>query len=299
MRLSSWLRSARSLFVPSGTENGHRPTRLRKRAMAARLSVERLEDRTVPSTFTVHNLADSGPGSLRQAVLDANANPGADLIRFARAARDGTITLTSGELSITDDLTIDGPGVNRLTISGNDASRVFSVSGSTTDVEIRDLTIANGRATGTTVEGPFGPVTLGGGLLNTGARVIVSHVTLDNNQVVGPIAQGGAIATVSGATLVVTDSTFTENRAAGTLHGSGGAIGSDGGSVLVLDHSTFTGNQATASLGAGPVIIHGNAVGGAIKITGGSQATVSHSTFAGNLARGGNGADGGPGQKRR
>src|SRR4029079_16642734 len=96
-----------------------------------------------------------------------------------------------------------------------------------------------------------------------------------------------------------TDSTFTENRAAGTLHGSGGAIGSDGGSVLVLDHSSFTGNQAPASLGAGPVIIHGNAVGGAVKITGGSQGTVSHSTFAGNLARGGNGADGGPGQNGR
>jgi hypothetical protein len=64
--------------------------------MASQLSVERLEDRTVPSTFMVHNLADSGLGSLRQAVLDANANPGADLIRFASAARDGTITLTSG-----------------------------------------------------------------------------------------------------------------------------------------------------------------------------------------------------------
>src|SRR5438552_1751731 len=83
MRLSSWLRSARPLFGPSGTENGHHPTRLRKRAMAARLSVERLEDRTVPSTFTVGNLADSGPESLRQAVLDANGSPGADLIRFA------------------------------------------------------------------------------------------------------------------------------------------------------------------------------------------------------------------------
>jgi hypothetical protein len=297
MRLSSWLRSARSLLVPSGTENGHHPTRLRKRAMAAQLSVERLEDRTVPSTFTVHNLADSGPGSLRQAVLDANAQPGADVIRFAPAARDGTIALTGGELSITDDLTINGPGARRLTISGNDASRVFSVSGGATDVEIRDLTIANGRATGPTAVGPFGPVTMGAGLLNTGARVILFHVTMDNNQAVGPIAQGGAIASFSGATLVVKHSTFTENRAAGTGYGSAGAIVSDGGSVLVLDHSTFTGNQATTSLGAGPVIIQGNAVGGAVKSAGGSQATVLHSTFAGNLARGGNGADGGPGQK--
>jgi hypothetical protein len=247
----------------------------------------------------VGNLDDSGPESLRQAILDANVNPGADLIRFAPAARDSTIILTSGELSITDDLILDGPGARRLTISGNDASRVFNVSGSATDVEIRDLTIANGRATGTTVSGPFGPVTLGGGLLSTGARVVVSHVTMDNNQAVGPVAQGGAIATFAGATLVVTDSTFTQNRAAGTLHGSGGAIGCDGGSVLLLDHSTFTGNQATAVLGAGPVLIHGNAVGGAVKITGGSQGRLSHVTFAGNLARGGNGTHGGPGQNGR
>ena len=262
-----------------------------------RASVERLEDRIVLSTFMVGNLDDSGPESLRQAILDANDNPGADLIRFAPAARDGTITLTSGQLSITDDLNLDGPGVQRLTISGNDASRVFSVSGGATDVEIRDLTIANGRATGTTVEGPVGPVTLGGALLNTGARVVLFHVTMDNNQAVGAIAQGGAIANVFGGTLEVTDSTFTENRAAGTMFGSAGAILNEGGgSVLVLDHSTFTGNQATASLGAGPLINHGNAVGGAVKNSAGGQATVLHTTFEGNLARGGNGADGGPGQ---
>src|SRR5260370_23705063 len=115
MRRSCWLRSARSVLVPAGTENGHHPTRLRKRAVAAQLSVEGLEDRTVPSTFTVGNLDDSGPESLRQAILDANVTPGADLIRFAPAARDGTITLTSGQLSITPDLILDAPGVPRRT----------------------------------------------------------------------------------------------------------------------------------------------------------------------------------------
>src|SRR5262245_9998585 len=273
MRLSSWLRSARSLLVPSGTEDGHHPTRLRKRAMAAQLSVEPLEDRTVPSTFTVGNLADSGPGSRRQAILDANDNPGADLIRFAPAARDGTLALTSGQLSITDDLILDGPGVHRLTISGNDASRVFSVSGSATDVEIRQLTIANGRATGTTAVGPLGPVTMGGGLLNTGARVVLSHVTVANNQAVGPIAHGGAIANVFGGTLVVTDGTFTDNRAAGTADSRGGAIANTAG-TLMLDRATFTGNQATTALGSGPGA--GNSVGGAIGNAGGSQATVLH-----------------------
>ena len=286
------------LFQSAQSRRSVPPAPRSSRGTAPRLRIEALEDRTVPSTFMVLNLADSGAGSLRQAILDANDNPGADLIRFDPAARDGTIALTSGQLSITDDLLLDGPGVNRLTISGNDASRVFSVSGSATDVEIRDLTIANGRATDATVVGPIGPVTLGGGLLNTGARVVLFHVTMANNQAVGAIAQGGAVANVFGASLVVTDSTFTENRAAGTMFGSAGALLNEGGgSVLVLDHSTFTGNQATASLGAGPVINQGNAVGGAVKNSAGGQATVLHTTFEGNLARGGNGADGRPGQK--
>ena len=70
-------------------------------------------------TFTVNNLNDSGSGSLRQAVLDANANGGYDEIQFAV---NGTILLTSGEIVISDALTISGPGASRLTVSGNGAS---------------------------------------------------------------------------------------------------------------------------------------------------------------------------------
>ena len=86
--------------------------RLRKRSLAA--SVERRTAGRPDLSQHLHgpNLADSGPGSLRQAVLDANANPGADLISFAGGLH-GTITLGS-ELSITDDLTIEGRGENRL-----------------------------------------------------------------------------------------------------------------------------------------------------------------------------------------
>src|SRR5262249_15128873 len=141
-----------------------RPLRTRPAPAAPRPGflprLEALEDRALPSTFTVHNLSDSGPGSLRQAVLDANAHPGADTIRFAHGLH-GTIALTGGELSVTGDLTIAGPGANRLTVSGSHASRIFHISGSSTDVTIRDLTIADGVATGT-VMGLDGPVTLGG-----------------------------------------------------------------------------------------------------------------------------------------
>ena len=76
MRLSPWLRSARSRVVPAGTENGPGPTRLLKGRLSPRLGVELLEERTVPSTFTVLTLADGGDGSLRAAILSAEASPG-------------------------------------------------------------------------------------------------------------------------------------------------------------------------------------------------------------------------------
>src|SRR5262249_6938600 len=172
MRLTSWLRSARSVYVPSGNEKGSCPARLRRRTLAARVILERLEDRVVPSTFTVGNLNDSGAGSLRQAILDANGNARADVIRFAPAARDGTIALTSGQLRITDDLQIDGPGADRLAVSGNDASRVFQIN-SGVAVSIDSLTVTHGRAVGQ-----------GGGIWNAGT-LTVSHSILSNNLVVG------------------------------------------------------------------------------------------------------------------
>src|SRR5262245_10577972 len=81
--------------------------------------LESLEDRSLPSTLTVTNLAEAGPGSLRQSVQAANVTPGPDTIRFA-GGLSGTIALKSGELSITDGLTIAGPGADRLTVSGDD-----------------------------------------------------------------------------------------------------------------------------------------------------------------------------------
>src|SRR5438132_4889361 len=109
----------------------------RRRSFTPTLDI--LEDRTVPSTFTVNNLNDSGAGSLRQAVVDANAHAGADQIAFASALR-GTITLTNGQLSITDGVTINGPGSSRLTVSGRDANRVFDIGRNLT-VSINGLTL--------------------------------------------------------------------------------------------------------------------------------------------------------------
>lgn len=76
---------------------------------ALRLAVERLEDRAVPSTFTVTNTASSGSGSLRQAILDANATAGADTIAFAIPGSGvQTITPLSAIPTVTDPVTMTG-----------------------------------------------------------------------------------------------------------------------------------------------------------------------------------------------
>ncbi|HEV3343739.1 MAG TPA: right-handed parallel beta-helix repeat-containing protein [Pirellulales bacterium] len=77
---------------------------LRRRVTPA-AAVETLEERTLLSAFTVLNLNDHGAGSLRQAILDANSNPGADVINFNVA---GTITLASAFPTIIGQVNIDG-----------------------------------------------------------------------------------------------------------------------------------------------------------------------------------------------
>jgi len=96
-----------------------RPTAAARQPARARLGLEALGDRIVPSTFHVTTLADTGPGSLRAAVAGANAHAGADTVVFDKGLT-GTIALTGGQLDVTDDLAINGPGAAKLTVSGTD-----------------------------------------------------------------------------------------------------------------------------------------------------------------------------------
>src|SRR5262245_49313922 len=94
--------------------NSGRPPKPRLRLTARRHSfvprLEFLEGRSLPSTLTVLNNADSGPGSLRERIAAASSG---DTIVFDAALKNQTITLTSGELKIDKSLDIEGPGANK------------------------------------------------------------------------------------------------------------------------------------------------------------------------------------------
>lgn len=89
--------------------------------------------------FTVTNLNDAGPGSLRQAITEANANPGADEIVFAGEGANGTLELATDLPDITDDLSINGPGAEVLAISGGDINFVFDFPTYDDDLDAYDF----------------------------------------------------------------------------------------------------------------------------------------------------------------
>lgn len=100
---------------------------------------------TPAATITVTNGNDHGPGSLRQAILNASSG---DTINFAPSVT--TVNLTTDELVVDKNLTITGPGADRLTIrrstNAHDAFRIFNITLSTATVFISRLTISNGNA---------------------------------------------------------------------------------------------------------------------------------------------------------
>src|SRR5262245_55329080 len=139
MSMRSWIRN---VFARPAT----RP--IRKAPHRFRPALEALEDRTVPSTFTVLNTLDDGSaGTLRWAVDQANSNAGADTIDFDSGvfSTPQTITLTGGQLTLSDaaTTTITGPAAG-VSLSGNNTSRVFGIA-SAASAALSGLTISGGR----------------------------------------------------------------------------------------------------------------------------------------------------------
>lgn len=155
--------------------------------------------------FTVTNNNDSGAGSLREAIDNANQTASADNITFDPSLNGQTIVLTSGALVISHALTIDASNLqNRVRVSGNDNSRVFYINNSG-NVTMTNLVIADG----TTL--PFIGFSCknlcGGGILveSDGQLTLVDSIVTENYA-----SSGGGIS--SGGTLSLFNSQIVDNE---------------------------------------------------------------------------------------
>ena len=201
----------------------------------------------------------TGDCTLRAAVQEANALEGADTISIPA----GTYTLamegagedsaTSGDLDITDQVTITGAGMGETVVDANELDRAFHVFSS---LDLSELTIING----------FGSP--GGGVL-VSASASITRVAFEDNRTTSfdeSNETGGAVFVSVEAVANITQSQFTNNFA----HFGGGAVANTFASSFSILDSTFTTNSS----------IHG---GGALYPNGGSV-TVKNSTFEGNSA---------------
>jgi CSLREA domain-containing protein len=264
--------------------------------------------------------------TLRAAIQQANALAGPDVIKLKTSLYMLTIAgrledvCATGDLDITDDLTISGTGAKNTFINGGKLDRIFHIIGPIS-VSISNVTIQNGLATdgygfitdtyagggiqnsgGTliikgstisnnTVSGSTDP--LGGGIYNSGTLIIgrstLSNTTISNNSVntvLSPSsAKGGGIYNGSFSTLTITGSTVSNNSASGNNVGMGGGIENMDGTLIVTG-CTISNNSTS------PNSASGFSYGGGIENNAGTL-TVTQSIISNNKASGGAEAFGG------
>jgi HYR domain/Right handed beta helix region len=224
------------------------------------------------ATLTVTNTNDSGAGSLRQAIAGAASG---DTITFAVT---GTITLTSGELAINKNLTIMGPGAGNLTISGNNASRVFNITAGT--VTISGLTVSSGNSNPGSAVDNNGALTVTSSIIKNnsgsccGAIYSTGTLSVDTSTFSNNTANNGP-GIYAGGPVTISNSTFNDNS---TASDDGGAVFANG--AMTIANSTFSGNSTSPGhLGGGLVTGCGSS----------ANVTITNSTFFGNSAGSGGG----------
>ena len=285
-------------------------------ASPARCRVERLETRIAPASFLVTSLADDGSaGTLRDAVENANASAGPDTITFAPAVT-GIIALATGEIEITDALTIQGPGASRLAIDAGGTSRIFKINYTGVvlmPTAISALSLRHGHSTedggalfsnetalldGLVISGSHADGAGGGAYLGTDGQGVISRCRFVGNTAGD---DGGGLFIAAGEELVIRKSSFAKYRAAGSGGGVFLQVEAEAGASAVVTSSTFTGNiaareggglrvsneSATKTIAIRSSQLSGNHAGG----TGGGLATeggavvVDRTLIAANTAR--------------
>jgi predicted outer membrane repeat protein len=224
--------------------------------------MEPLECRQLLTAVTVNTALDvvddtDGYTSLREALAYANSHAGDDTIVFDSSLAGKTITLTNGQLTISDTTgmtTIIGLGDDQLTISGNRTSRVFFIE-ERAKASISGLTITQGAV--------FPYYGCGGGINNVG-DLTITNCNITNNSAA---YSGGGLSTKGPGTTTIRNCVFSENTAE-----FGGAV--SGSTLIMMSDSTISGNHATEDGGG----IYGN----------GTQ-TITRCTIINNSASSGGG----------
>jgi predicted outer membrane repeat protein len=232
--------------------------------------------------------ADSGPGSLRQALSDTCGSPGFNTITFDMnpghpSHVTSPITLTSDELSLAKNVVIQGPGASALTVtrdSGAGSFRIFHNQPNVTST-ISGVTVSNGSV-----------VPVGGSFDRDGGAILNQEgtLTLQSMVVTGNSAYGYGSGVLNGtenfeahATMTILDSTITGNGNGGTGPGGGVANyagGQDSTLTMTIRRSTISGNGSGGE-------------GGAMRnepFRGNIVVTATDTTFSGNSSAGNGGA---------
>ena len=170
------------------------------------------------TTYTVTNKNDSGSGSLRQAMIDAEAHAGFDIIDASGIS--DTIKLATGLPTITQDVLIMGSGTANLAVSGENLVRPFFITGGT--VEIADISIVKGYARGNNGANHGAGAGMGGGIYLDAGTLTLSNVDFFNNR-----TKGGD--TGSGITFESGDGPFPGTKGYQGANGTNSTFGTAGG----------------------------------------------------------------------
>ncbi|TVQ42256.1 MAG: hypothetical protein EA365_15670 [Gloeocapsa sp. DLM2.Bin57] len=243
------------------------------------------DDEEVLATYTVTNNRDEGAGSLRQAIENANATEELDVIEFDSSLEGETISLTSGELVVSNNLIITGLGTEKLTIDGGN-SGVFIISNqddepdysSQINVIISDLTItgsSNNHAITNKENLHLNKITLSGNTSQYSGGGIYNHGRENN--------YGGSLSRIIGATLTITDSIISDNT---SINGVGGGIANSGD--LIINNTIISGNSAKYA--GGGIFNSPSGSDSSMGVASSSGTiTITNSTISGNSAEIGGG----------